>query len=318
LGELTLYLQKKIKADATMIPGIMLVSVWLIFSMLYYHTILPTSFHIKTPSFVIGIAVNNGLYLLNFLVLSGLIALIPGKLSEIKFTPVLAGILAVLAYGLTCATTHMFFGYRMILPYLPAIALYLISNSKSVKRHFLLKSSFIVFAHLFSTWWMLNVCIDPRLPFVQADFSPRHRTVGQYHNFMNLLEKGGKEIAEHLREHPLQRPAKVVTFAGGYLPWHLPDAGIYDVLISYRKNCAAGKDFFKRFAPASDFIHIIFPLHGSPESTLGHPLTHYNIISREKTILDDKVETVYVLRNKYPSEIQLPVYVNGPCKVNEN
>ncbi len=310
---LILFLQKKIKLDVAILPGLMLVMAWFIFSMVFYHNFLPTSFYIKTPSFAIGTVINNALYILHFFVLSGIIVIAPRKFSDIRFTPVLAGILAVLAYGLTCATTHMFFSYRMILPYLPATVLFLLAAFNAEIRYIKLKTTIIACVHLFTAWWMLNAGIDPRLPFVEADFSPRHRTVKQYHDFMTILDKGGKETKEHLHTHFADRQAKVVTFAGGYLPYQLPEAHIYEMLISYRNECPAGKYFFQRFAPGSDYIHIIFPLHGSPESTLGHSLTHYEIISAEKTILNDKEETVYVLWNKNPSEIKLPVYVNEPC-----
>jgi hypothetical protein len=310
---LILFLQKKIKADISMLPGILIVSAWLSFSMLYYQTILPTSFHIKTPSIAFGIAFNNGLYLLHFFVLSGIIALAPGKLSGIKFSPVLAGILAILAYGLTCATTHMFFAYRMILPYLPATALYLIAGIDTDKSYSKVRIALITSAHLFCIWWMLNICIDPRLPFVEADFSPRQRSIKQYHEFMTILDKGGRDILEHSKSHPLQRQMKVVTFAGGYLPWRLPDAYLYETLVSYRSECPAEKKLFQRFAAASDYIHIIFPLHGNPDTVLGHPLSYFQIVSSQNFALLDKEETIYVLWNPAPEALSLPTYVNGSC-----
>ncbi|MBP6335285.1 MAG: hypothetical protein KA444_07420 [Bacteroidia bacterium] len=314
---LFLLIKNRVRFDLSILPAVLIVSAWLLFALSYYHNILPTSFFIKTPSFGLSGAINNGIYLIQFWVLSACIVLIQFRLPSHKLTPILAGIIAVFAYGLTCATTHMFFGYRMILPYLPALILFAIIAFDAETKYFMARVIMIIGIHIFVTSWMLQVCIDPRLPFVQADFSPRQRSVEEYHQFMMILDKGGQSIAKHTKSQTRTNKPKVVTFAGGYLPWRVPDAYVYETLISYRSQCPIDRRLYERFASASDYIHIIFPLHGTPEKVLGHPLSHYEIVSSERTILDSKKETVYVLWNQWPVEMELPKYIDGSCQSGE-
>src|SRR5262245_51311143 len=112
--------------------------VWLAFSWHYYGDILPTSFYLKHPEFGLFKLFHNAVYILEFLLFSSVILV--GWTMAWSTTPMAVwrgsrrNIALLLAFGLTfayattAATAHMMFSYRMLVAYLPALALVLVDR----------------------------------------------------------------------------------------------------------------------------------------------------------------------------------------------
>jgi arabinofuranosyltransferase len=303
---------------------------WLTLAFLYFHDPLPTSFHIKGPSLDPATIGTNAVYLADFLLQSGLaivvltaFVLAQGRLIALPFGAILrahAGLwlglaLAVCIYGLLVATAHMMFSFRLFMPYLPVLALLAASlfaaagagaaNATRVAAATAATVAAMQVALAYATaQWTLNPTRVGEYQYVGA--SEYRRT------FITALAQAASAIDADWKAHSPEepRPPRIVTFAAGLLPWHLPNAYIFEDLVSWRRACFPDR---RQHALLADYVHLMTPWFGTLEEQLPGPAERWETVWQRTEPFDGERQTWMVVRNLTPEAASLPVYVDGAC-----
>jgi hypothetical protein len=227
------------------------------------------------------------------------------------------GIMIELIYGLTMATHHMMFSFRFFVPYIPVTVILVmdlfcqtekidIYSRKSTKAFF----GLFVFLVLFQ--------------LTQIVYTYKHSVngfslVGEYNSlslheyatsFLPTLQKEAEDIRKHWEGIKLEknRPPRILTFAGGLLPYTYRDAYIYEVLVSYRHGPPCPVEL------SADYLHILAPRHGNVFQQLPLPEEHYSLISDYEIVFDGKAERFLVYYNPTPEPHVLGRKIREKCK----
>jgi hypothetical protein len=305
---------------------------WLVFAFVYFHDPLPTSFHVKGPGFDATTISYNTVYFADFLLQSGLalvalaaFALAQGRMIAAPLGGIFrrrAGLalglaLAVVVYGLLVATTHMMFSFRLFAPYLPVLALFAASlfaaaSAGTPNAPRAVAATIIVIAAMQTVLagatlqWSLNPGRVGEYQYVGA--SEYRRT------FIAALSQAATAIDKDWRtqspEEP--RPPRVVTFAAGLLPWLLPEAYVFEALVSWRRACPPEP---RQHALVADYVHLMTPWFGTLEEQLPGPPERWETVWQRTELFDGERQTWMVVRNRNPESGALPVYVDGPCRL---
>lgn len=301
---------------------------WLGFAQRYFHDVFPTSFHVKSPTVVALTIRADALYLLDFLLESG-VGLVLGAtlcVAALRTKPGArlygrAGLwlglgAAILLYGPLVAMSHMMFSFRLLMPYLPVLAL--------LTAEFFAKAIAGVpvpaWRRLVGGTLAALTISQAALAYTIERWSLNPPRVGEYHyvsaaqyrrDFLDLLPQAADAIAADWRKHaPAARPPRVLTFAAGLLPWRLPDAYTFETLISWRRACPADR---RVLAGLADYVHLVTPWSGSLAAQLPGPPDRFEIVWQRTTVFDGAPQTWMVLRNNKPDPSALPPYIDGPC-----
>jgi arabinofuranosyltransferase len=292
------------------LPALLIIGSWFAFSQFYYHDIFPTSVYVKHPSFRAGVAFNNGLYFLHFIFLSGLFIFI-GRIKKINHIWLGVGLAGIIIYGLITATTHMFFAYRLWISYLPVFVIFFLDNSEEINS-LRIKRWAIPIVHAFVFFWMTYVCLDPRLPIVKAEFSPRDRSVLDY-VMGSKPDAQINALKEHnALQHKNHKP-RLATYAGGYVPYKLPDVYVFDMLVSYRKKCTEQHTGFATYFAYSDYFQVILPWQQRAMDMAGLTKDSLEIIHSYKGTIEGEEQSFILYYNKLPLQNPLSAFVNGEC-----
>jgi len=301
-----------------LVTGAILPIMWIIFSLSYYGSIFPTSFFVKTPDLSLFTLGKNGIYITCYLIFSGLIPclvmyaiLVKKKVSPFSFLFrhmsrlwwLYLALLLELIYGLTMATHHMMFSFRFFAPYIPAaviLVMDLLHQTEEIDIHS--KKSKKIFFGLFVFLFLFQI--------IQIVYTYRYSVngltpVGEYNSlslheystsFMPTLKKEAEDIRQHWESMKLEknRPPRILTFAGGLLPYTYREAYIYEILVSYRHGPPRQVDL------SADYIHILAPRHGHVSQQLPLPEEHYSLISEYELIFDGVPERFLVYYNPTP------------------
>lgn len=256
------------RALSSAMPAIALVASWVLFAHVYYGDFFPTSFYTKRPSFGSEVT-TNAAYLAQFTLLSGLPWLFVGRRrsaagdrgdggqgarsaigrgvnSEAWW--LFAGLLLVSVYGLSAATKHMMFSYRLVLPYLPALiagALVLRRGLPSPgaggRREPGLTLTVLTCAAAMVGQGLVGAYVYKR--GVNPSF------VGEFTNFSaermqrysnEIWEPLADDIRRHWARHPEfgTRAPRLYTWEAGQVPYRMKGLHVYDNgLISWRHDC---------------------------------------------------------------------------------
>jgi hypothetical protein len=236
--------------------GAALPCAWLVVARVYYGDFLPTSFYLKTP----GASLADAVYTFEFVLYSGLAFWLLAALGSIgaradgreigrahlRATGWAYALLAMLlAYGCAAGATHMFYSFRLFVPFLPIVALVC---ADLAERAFTFPER--------SGGWRLPAWIGALVLLLQAVnlhvVSQPGGNVGGARNAEFRLD-GASDLsalvadlrapAETVRDHwsaqpaSRRRPMRVKVFAAGALPFALPEAYVYTTLASYRHQC---------------------------------------------------------------------------------
>jgi arabinofuranosyltransferase len=303
---------------------------WLLFALVYFHDLFPTSFHIKGPGAVVPTLGYNAVYLVDFLLQSGLpivlvaaFALAQGRLivpplgSMIRARAgIWAGLaVAVLAYGLLVATAHMMFSFRLFVPYLPVMAL-LVAELFAVAGHAgpgaqrvtivvaLVLAGLQASVAVAITQWTLN-------PSRVGEY--RYVGVSEYQStFIDALAEAAKIVEADWQKTGEQRPPRVLTFAAGRVPWRLPEAYVFEDLVSWRRACPPDR---RQLAPLADYVHLMTPWFGPVADQLPGPTERWETLWQRSALFDGEMQTWMVVRNRQPDPTTLPAYVDGACRL---
>ncbi|MBN1815198.1 MAG: hypothetical protein JXA14_25420, partial [Anaerolineae bacterium] len=308
-------------------PGLFLVAGWLVFSAFYFHDIFPTSYYSKMWSaqkrFGQFYPVAGAVYETQFFFLTGIWLFLPGFLHRGWFSSdrfretrvylrrrwwLWSGLLLVCGYGLIASTVHMMFSYRLFIPYLPVVVIFVIdvldTFVPAVKRVHLLAR--------FPAWTALGVaCFQLLLTGYIYLVSVNPSSIGEYRSlnvrsyleFVDVMQDASADVRRHWSG---QQPPRIFTFAGGVLPYYYPDAYVYESLVSHRENCSCD------YKLASDYVHLITPRHG-PVSDQLPSQGDYELVSDYQILFDGRLEHFQVYYNSSPTPCVLPSCVDGAC-----
>ena len=308
---------------------------WLTFAHWYYGDILPTSFYVKARVPIWWKQVNNLAYMFEFYIFSGIAllhvvlgmlvaqgrgrrAVVSGHFAELWWAYV--GCLLVLAYGLWTATTHMMYSFRLLVPYLPVLALTLgdlVQRQRGQETEgapvggvpvgrAIAATAGLVFmlqaVNFTQIWW--NNLSGAR----NSEFRATH--VREMSEFVTMYGRAAGAIEEHWSTQAGRnaRQPRLNTFAAGLLPFLLDDVYVYEPLISYRHGFRLTNDELKL---CSDYICVLTPFKGSVDEQLPGRARQWVPIFEAKSRLDGRLETYLVFFNKAPQVHILTARVDG-------
>src|SRR5665213_2559364 len=255
---------------------------WLLFCKDYYGDFLPTSYYVKLSDVAITREAARGLaYQGSFLTLSLAVFAFPTTrkaLLRIAHDPPIfgawVGVLLSLVYGIAAGTVHMMYAYRFFVPLIPVLFLLKFgirgsadnTNTVTWNQVFAVLSLQSVLA--FTMYWYsqnfnLSLLVRHQTP---ANESFEFSTIGA-RNTGRVLQVIRLQAANVIRdwntlpEHSLRVP-RINVDAGGLLPFLLPNAYVYEKLVSFRHYCKtslnAGADYQQVFRSQSELslIHI--------------------------------------------------------------
>ncbi|HWE03124.1 MAG TPA: hypothetical protein VG326_12005 [Tepidisphaeraceae bacterium] len=311
----------------SLLPGAIIAAAWLLFSKIYYHDILPTSFYVKRPEFGLRHLIKDEIYLLQFSIVSGLAplaALIVVRWRENKTRSlpnafnrawgVYAGLALFFGYALTACTVHMMFAYRLLVPFIPTAALagfdLLAATDASGPKKRPLPSPFMPACGML----LLNASLATFMyirsinPSFVAEYS--HESVRDYDKMLAVLRTQADEMRDDWRRRALSadRPARLETFAAGVVPYYDRDTYIFEQLVSFRKLCVRPHE------DSADYIDLIVPRHGSLIRQLGNQYGKDELVSSRVVSYDGKLEHFMLFYHPNPAPIALPRYVDEPCR----
>lgn len=259
-------------------PAVLLPLLWMGFAMAYYHDIFPTSLYVKSPlnpaSFPLE-PLFDGIYIFQFLLFSGLALLLlaigftAGKI-RLPYAEWWTGALLYMGvYGFFAGREHMMFAFRLFIPWLVPVSFLLLlhwpeERPRPVLLLALLLGLQVTAASLMNSWSLDTTTFNEYENWSYQDYR---------HCFMEELEDAAAVTHEHWQAHgrPGESPA-LCTFAGGLLPYRLPDFYIYEVLVSYR----SGQPWTDNGEEA-DYYHFMVP-KGAPVPLVSNDPQRYSII----------------------------------------
>ena len=319
-------------------PGAAIVLAWFAFSLWYYHTLLPSPYYVKKPSISAVAIAWNARYVWVFLLTSGAAVLVAAAVARrlgTRLFPrdrgvpripmdwgVLVGFLCLYGYALAAATTHMMFCHRLLVPYLPVCVLWSLSawkgSAKSAKwpGRMLLAGFTVAAVAMLATqarvaWLIEHRTLNPG-PVGEYTTTSRRDYVQE---FARVLAVAAGRIEQDWRERalqPLTEPVRlsgprVITAAAGILPYHYPEAYVYDALGSYRKHCSLDLE------ACADYRVLLSPLHGAPQQLVGRPIEQYEQVFAGEFRFEGATQTLYVYYLPHAAPHQLPLYVDQTC-----
>lgn len=315
---------------AAVLPG-----AWFTVSLFYYGDLLPTSFYVKTPSANWGTVVSNAKYIAAYLfyvgALPGLalaLVLVRPKHALWSFVAshfkslwwLYLGLVLELLYGLTMATHHMMFSFRFFVPYLPSTAIIVVdlvrrasetraADFSSRRTASLLAGCLGCFAlfQLYQTVYTYQHSVNGLSTIGE------YRSVGirDYNQFLQILKQAAGDIEQHwaaIKVDTARRP-RILTFAGGMLPYEFRESYIYEQLVSYR-HCYQRQ----RQGLHADYLHILAPRHGTVAQQLPKPEAEYTLISAYEMTFDGSPQRFLVYYNSEPEPNNLSASIHGLCQ----
>lgn len=320
-----------------LLPGLVLALIWLATAYIYYHDIFPTSVYHKPARW--DHQRTNVLYMIQFGLLTGILPLLSWAFishlkhndsqfgSAIKATlskhgGVLAGGIIFFGYATGTATAHMMFSYRMLLPYLPIIAIILIELMDNMHTDGITAGRFGAYG-----WHLVILCAiaTQSLQFYYIDqISVNPGRYGEYTNlsrqtymeFMGILKEQAQAINRHWEHQGIDRPPQVHVYAAGILPYQLERSRIVDWgLVSYRKHVSVNA-VQRGLLYSSDYIITLTPRHFTKKWQLQRDPASLELIDEKQLPdfdhADNRLESFSVFFNDSPIEYKLPAYVDGP------
>jgi arabinofuranosyltransferase len=308
---------------------------WLFVSIYYYGDLLPTSFFVKTPNGNLWGLIYNGRYIASYLLYVGIIPVV-----ALVFVPLVpkhktfdvlgrnfrsiwwlyVGLLLEISYGLTMATHHMMFSFRFFVPYIPSAVIVVVglvrhaSETREVDlstgRPAYLFTGFLLFLALFQLYQNVYT-YDHSVNGISSIGEYRALGVRDYVSFMQILKQEASDIENHwemINEDGGRRP-RIITFAGGMLPYTYRESYIYEKLVSYR-HC------HQRYQQGlyADYIHILAPRQGQVDEQLPRSEDSYELVSSYEMIFDGSMQNFLVYYNPEPEANNLTAGINDFCK----
>lgn len=257
---------------AATVAGACLVGGWLLFSLVYFGDILPTSFYVKAGHVPKGDEALKGvIYLASFAVLSWLWVPLVSERRGREVAPgngrgqqraLYVGLGIVTLYAVWASTKHMMYLYRLLVPYLPVLAYVVLQRRRGPSR---LSTPIVVGGVLLAQAGLAGAIYfqsqNPSLSLLQEGRSERGERfefshVGARHTaqFLSLVEAQASDLEQHWASaNPPPRAPRMLVLTGGRLPYLVPDSYVFEKLVSYRHACRP------EVAAAADYIQVVYP-----------------------------------------------------------
>ncbi len=295
---------------------------WLAFAWVYFGDILPTSFYLKTPSLGPDL-LRGAIYLMGFLVMTGAVfAALPiwgpapaGRLR--RNLPVLIGLLLFAAYAMTAGTKHMMFSYRLLVPAIPAVALAAMAAGRLAGRRALAFGAVALIVQAGLSVWVYAGTLNPTPmhafgPGISRMFEYSQQSLNGYAvDFVPAMRANAEDTRTDWEARRLEaRPPRVHTFGAGVLPYLYEEAYVLDSLAGYRHDCDFDWADWRR---AADYMHVMWPMHGTLEEQLGPLAARVELVSRQVIQFDGRTQHLDVYYNPRPLAKRQSDRVDRPC-----
>jgi arabinofuranosyltransferase len=292
---------------------------WLAFAKVYFGDFLPTTFYVKQPGLQEGFR-DPAIYAVQFLILSGVVLLALPAVWQLRHPErrravavwagsqrgwLIVGLTLVLAYGVLAGMKHMMFSYRIFVPYLPAFVLLSLELARrtgagpSVPRF----AALLPVLQIGVALWIVFRGLNPSLVG-----EVRHESLRAYtRDLLPTLSRGADDIRSDWKRRGIKRPPRVLTFTGGVLPYELPDAYVYEQLVSYRHHC------YYYPSRTTDYAHIPPELVKGPVWSDPDLRRRMHLVS-ERSMEFDRIRlrfNVYFIERPEPN--RLPNTIDGRC-----
>jgi hypothetical protein len=134
--------------------------------------------------------------------------------------------------------------------------------------------------------------------------------VRDYVRFMQILKLEAQDIERHwasLEGRPDRQP-RILTYAGGMLPYTYRNAYIYEKLVFYR-HC------YQRYKQGlyADYIHLLAPRQGTVAQQLPKLESEFYLVSTYSLNFDGSQQTFAVYYNPEPEANNLSARISEPC-----
>jgi len=308
------------KSAIAVIIGLIIPCSWIFGAFIYYGDIFPTSLYVKGPQFNIHITIYNALYILQYLFFISAIPFILLFCFSVRSRKIISyifqdqffqywglyiGIILLLIYGLSVATTHMMFSFRYFVPYIPALSIIIADLFAQYDRNINEKqfAALVVFVILFQIFQA----------FYTYQFSINGFVLnGEFRNYSiktdNKVVKNAKKTVYYIKEHwnklPISkvRPPRIYTRGEGLIPFNYREAYIYGILVSYRHYCNPDRKYLMSY---SDYI-IQYVHSGEGENKPGNFLVVFNPKPYDN-ILPDKINIPCPLLGNRNTKTEAPL-----------
>jgi arabinofuranosyltransferase len=308
---------------------------WLFVSIYYYGDLLPTSFYVKTPNGNLWSLIFNGRYITSYLLYIGIIPVV--TLVFVLLVPkhrtidavyrhfksiwwLYVGLLLEILYGLTMATHHMMFSFRFFVPYIPSAVILVVdllgraSETREVDlsrgRPAYLFTGFLLCLMLFQLYQNLYT-YNRSVNGISSIGEYRALGIRDYAEYMQILKQEALDIERHweMTNGDGSRRPRIITFAGGMLPYTYRDSYIYEKLVSYR-HC------HQRYQQGlyADYLHILAPRQGQVDQQLPGPENSYQLVSSYEMFFDGSMQKFLVYYNPQPQAHNLTARIGDFCK----
>lgn len=326
---LTLRQRRALLAPALLAFG--LVASWQVFSLYYFHDVFPTSFYVKLFETARPVR-DNAAYSLEFVLLSG--AALLALMALTSWQPKLAwrdntrgidgqsalwvGWALLFAYSLTHSSQHMFFGFRLFVPYLPVLFLLLAGWNALKGWRLAVCIGAIAALQFMLAGQMFSRGMSPTLSMLLDDeHSEEYDDVSllEYIEFIAALERSAQPVLDHWRQRSADVPnPRLAVYTGGTPPVRLPEFFVTEELVSYRKRCTPnyfGQAHYAqilRIADKNEARRVMFN-----ELTIARTGHTPEVISREVFFFNGNPFVAEILFNANPLPLTLSRYVGDPC-----
>jgi hypothetical protein len=339
---LTLYVVSKTRSIKNIVIALGIAAIlplaWLFVSINYYGDLFPTSFYVKTPSGNLWGLIFNARYIASYLLYIGivpvvalvLVLLVPKhRMLDVLYWHfkstwwLYVGLLLEIVYGLTMATQHMMFSFRFFVPYIPSAVILVLDLLRRASETTEVSLSSGRPAYLFAGFLLCLTLFQLYQNVYTYKYSVNgisaigeYRAIGirDYVGFIQILRQEAFDIEKHWKviNKGSGRLPRIITFAGGMLPYTYKESYIYEKLVSYR-HC------YQRFHQGlyADYIHIVAPRQGQIDEQLPKPVGSYSLVSSYKMVFDGSMQEFLVYYNPNPEAHNLSAGINDPCKQTE-
>lgn len=265
---------------------------WLAATYAYFGDLLPTSFHVKTPSGTRWIP--NLVYMAQLVILSGAAYLAaaspPSRAHFFRFAWAYAGLACFALYGLTAATTHMMYGYRLFVPLLGILAILAADAVQESRRSWIAVGALAIQSAVL----VVLLATTTLNPGFVGEF--RHVSARDAADFIAALAASGRDIARHAHDG-----ATLQTGTEGVTPYQIPDVYVFGNLVSYRHQCKIDRSL------SAAYVQVMRDAEG-----LARLRSEFEVVSVRKARLGQDFYVV-VYRNPETSGASLPAKVGGEC-----